>query len=60
MLNGHPNSTLTAVVEIETMKALRAGVPVETVIATLVAQVDALQNSAPFINAVLDSKRSPV
>lgn len=59
MLNGHPNSTLAAVLAGETMKALRAGVPVENVIATLIAQVDALQNSAPFINAVLDSKRSP-
>jgi len=57
-VNGSPNLTLSAVISGEVMKALRAGMPIENVIATLINQAEVLQISLPVVNAVRESGRS--
>ena len=57
-MNGSPNLTLSAVISGEVMKALRAGMPIENVIATLINQAEVLQISLPVVNAVRESGRS--
>ncbi|MFA6443328.1 MAG: hypothetical protein WCV99_13390 [Sterolibacterium sp.] len=57
-VTGSPNTTLSAVVAQETTKALRAGMTLETVIATLIWHVETLQISLPIVNAVRDGKQS--
>ncbi|MFA6310624.1 MAG: hypothetical protein WC681_04035 [Sterolibacterium sp.] len=57
-VTGSPNITLSAVVSQETTKALRAGMTLETVIATLIWHVETLQISLPIVNAVMDGKQS--
>ncbi|MEY2654944.1 MAG: hypothetical protein RLZZ524_1972 [Pseudomonadota bacterium] len=52
------NITLSAAVAQETTKALRAGMELETVIATLLWHVEALQISQPIVNAVMDGKQA--
>lgn len=53
---GTPNTTLSAVVAQETTRALRAGMALETVIATLLWHVETLQISLPIVNAVMDGR----
>lgn len=55
-----PNLTLSAVISGEVMKALRAGMPLENVIATLINQAEVLQVALPVVNAMRDAERSPV
>jgi len=57
-VTGTPNTTLSAVVAQETTKALRAGMALESVIATLIWHVETLQISLPIVNAVVDARRS--
>jgi hypothetical protein len=56
---GTPNVTLGAVVALEVMKAIRGGTPLESCIATLIAQAEVLQISLPVVNAAIESQRSP-
>lgn len=53
-----PNLTLSAVISGEVMKALRAGMPLENVIATLINQAEVLQISMPVVTAIRESGRS--
>lgn len=53
-----PNLTLSAVISGEVMKALRAGMPLENIIATLINQAEVLQIALPVVIAVRDSGRS--
>jgi hypothetical protein len=59
MLTGQPNPVLAAVLAGEINKALRSGVALENVIATLIRQAAVLQGAVPLVNAVLDSRRNP-
>jgi len=52
-----PNLTLSSVISGEVMKALRAGMSLESVIATLINQAELLQVSLPIVAAVRDSIR---
>jgi hypothetical protein len=52
-----PSLILSQVIGVETVKALRAGVPLESVIATLVQHADRLQASLPVVLAVRDGER---
>lgn len=54
-----PNLTLSAVISDEVMKALRAGMALESVIATLINQAEVLQISLPVVKAMRDAGRSP-
>lgn len=53
-----PNLTPSAVISGEVMKALRAGMPLENIIATLINQAEVLQIALPVVIAVRDSGRS--
>lgn len=50
---------LSAVISEATMQAIRDGMSVESVIATLAGQVELLQISLPVVNAVREAGRSP-
>ncbi len=51
--------SLSSVISGEVMKALRTGVPLENVIATLINQAEVLQIALPVVIAVRESGRSP-
>lgn len=53
-----PNLTLSAVISGEVMKALRAGMALENIIATLINQAEVLQISLPVVKAISDGKHS--
>ncbi len=53
-----PNLTLSAVISGEVMKALRAGMALENIIATLINQAEVLQISLPVVKAISDGKNS--
>lgn len=58
-MKGSPNLTLSAVISEEVMKALRAGMALESVIATLINQAEVLQISLPVVIAVREAGRRP-
>lgn len=58
-MNHEPNVTFSAVIHQEAMKALRAGMPLENVIASLIHQAELLQLSLPVVNAMRDAGRNP-
>lgn len=53
-----PKLTLSAVISGEVMKALRAGMPLENIIATLINQAEVLQVALPVVTAIRESSRS--
>lgn len=54
---GTASTVLSAHLSAEIHKALRCGVPIENVIATLLAHAEILQAALPVTQAVLDGQR---
>jgi hypothetical protein len=56
-MKAEPSLILRQVIAEETTKALRSGVPLEAVIATLVHHAERLQAALPVVLAVRDGER---
>lgn len=54
-----PNLTLSAVISTEVMRALRSGMALESVIATLINQAEILQLALPVVHACQDARSAP-
>ena len=54
-----PNQTLMSVIHQETVKAQRAGMSLETIIATLGYMADRLQAALPYVEAERDKENNP-
>jgi hypothetical protein len=58
-MTGAPNSTLAAVINREVQAALRAGMPLENIIATLLNAGEELQRMLPIVRAAVESRHAP-
>jgi hypothetical protein len=52
-------TALAATIHQEVMSAMRAGMPITTVIAALGAEIERLQIALPYVAAHIDSERAP-
>lgn len=57
MLTGTNSLTLSACLSAEVAKALRAGMPLENVIATLISMAEIYQANLPIAQAALEGQR---
>jgi hypothetical protein len=56
---GAPNTTLAAVISQEVQTALRSGMRLEDIIATLFSAGEQLQNALPLVRAAIESRYAP-
>jgi hypothetical protein len=56
---GTPNNTLDAVINREVQAALRGGMPLENIIATLLNAGEQLQHMLPIVRAAVESRYAP-